>query len=172
MKTRTTVAITVGAAGVLFALGSLIVIATGAYNVAATSPHSKPVERVLNATMDRSVEVRARRLKPPAAALTAKGSAGFQDFENLCVICHGAPGIEATEIGKGLYPPAPDLSKATDDLSVAEVCWIIANGIKDTGMPAFQASHSEEDLWRIASFVKRMGGMSAKDYQSLMAGGG
>lgn len=172
MKTRTTVAITVGALAVLSAVGALIVIATGAYNVAATSPHSKPVEWVLGATMDRSVEVRAGRLKPPAAALTAKGRAGFQDFEKLCVICHGAPGIEATEIGKGLYPPAPELSEAAADLSMAEVYWIISNGIKDTGMPAFKASHKEEELWLIAAFVKRLAGMSAKDYQNLGSAGG
>ena len=167
MKTKTTVAVTVVAVGVLSAVGSLIVIATGAYNVAATSPHSQLVEWVLGATADRSVEVRAARLKPPEAALTAKGRAGFEDFERLCVICHGAPGVEATEIAKGLYPLPPELSKATDDLSMAEVYWIISNGIKDTGMPAFQASHKEEELWLIASFVKRLAGMSAKDYQSL-----
>jgi hypothetical protein len=43
MKTRTTVAITVGSVAVLSAVGSFVVIMTGAYNVAATSPHSRPV---------------------------------------------------------------------------------------------------------------------------------
>ena len=167
MKTGATVAITVGAVCVLAAVGATIVIATGAYNVAATSPHSKPVEWVLGATVDRSVEVRAGRLKPPAAALNAKGKAGLQEFEdNLCVMCHGAPGVEATGIGKGLYPPAPELSKAVGDLSMEEIYWIIANGIKDTGMPAFKASR-QENLWLIASFVKRLNGMSASDYQRL-----
>ena len=55
---------------------------------------------------------------------------------------------------------------------MAEVYWIISNGIKDTGMPAFKASRKEEDLWLLASFVKRLNGMSAKDYQSLRPGGG
>ena len=167
MKTRTIVAMTVVAMGVLSAAGSAIVIATGAYNVAATSPHSKPVEWLLGAMMDRSVEVRAGRLKPPAAALAAKGKAGFEDFEKLCVGCHGAPGVEPSEIGKGLYPPAPELSGAADDLSMAEVYWIVSNGIKDAGMPAFKASRNEEELWLLASFVKRLVGMSAKDYLSL-----
>lgn len=173
MKTGTTVAITLGAAAVLSAAGALIVIATGAYNVAATSPHSKPVEWVLGTTMDRSVEVRAARLIPPEAALKATGRAGFQEFDdNLCVMCHGAPGVEATGIGKGLYPSAPELSKATGDLSMAEIYWIITNGIKDTGMPAFEASLPEKDRWLMASFVKRLAGMSAKDYQNLRPAGG
>ena len=141
--------------------------------MAATSPHSKPVEWILGTTADRSVAVRAGRLKPPAAALEAKATAGYSGFEkNLCVMCHGAPGVEPTEIGKGLYPRAPELSTATDDLSMAEVYWIIANGIKDTGMPAFKASQKEEDLWLIAAFVKRLAGMSAKDYQNLGSAGG
>jgi mono/diheme cytochrome c family protein len=173
MKTRTTVAITVGAVVVLSAAGALIVISTGAYNVAATSPHSKPVEWVLGAMADRSVEARAGGLKPPASALAAKGKEGAQEFdENLCAMCHGAPGVEPGEIGKGLYPPAPDLSKEIGDLSMAEIYWIIANGIKDTGMPAFRANHKEEELWRLASFVKRLNGMSANDYRSLRPGGG
>jgi mono/diheme cytochrome c family protein len=116
--------------------------------------------------------MRADRLTPPATALKANGSEGLREFEdNLCIKCHGAPGVEATEIGKGLYPSPPELSKSTDE-SLAEDYWIIANGIKDTGMPAFKTSLKEEDLWLLASFVKRMAGMSAKDYQSLRSGGG
>ena len=171
MKTRTTVAITVGAVCVLAAAGAVIVIATGAVNVAATSPHSKPVEWMLGAAADRSVEVRAGRLKAPAAALSAKGRSGFQDYERLCVLCHGAPGVEASITGKGLYPRPPELSTVTSDESMEEVYWIISNGMKDTGMPAFKAGRSEEELWLVASFVKRMNGMSAKDYQSLGPGG-
>ena len=173
MKTRTTVAVTLVSAAVLSAAGAFIVIATGAYNVAATSPHSKLVERVLFAAEDRSVEVRAAGLTPPEAALKASGREGFQEFDaNLCAMCHGAPGVEPTAIGKGLYPSAPELSKAAADLSMAEVYWIVSNGIKDTGMPAFTGSLHEKDRWLIASFVKRLAGMSAKDYQSLSPAGG
>jgi len=172
MTTGTTVAITVGAVIVLSAVGSLIVIATGAYNVAATSPHSGLVEWALGAAMDRSVAVRAAGLKPPAAALNAKGNAGFLGFNDyLCVMCHGAPGVYPTVVGNGLYPRPPELSKSTGDMSMEEVYWIITNGIKDTGMPAFPACPKEE-RWLIASFVKRMNEMSAKDYKSLGPGGG
>ena len=171
MKARTVVAITVGAAAVLATAASLIVIETGAFNVAATSPHSKPVEWVLSETMDRSVAVRSAGLKPSQAALNAKGAAGFKEFANRCVLCRGGPGVEASEIGKGLYPPAPELSKATGDLSMAEVYWIISNGIKDTGMPAFKTGHQDEQLWLIASFVKRLEGMSAEDYRKLSQAG-
>jgi len=172
MKTKTTVAITVGSVAVLSAVGSLIVIMTGAYNVAATSPHSKPIMWLLEVTKHRSVEVHAGGLKPPATALKENEREGFREYEdNLCVMCHGAPGVEAKEIGKGLCPPPPELWKSTDE-SLAEDYWIISNGLKDTGMPAFKTSLKEEDLWLLASFVKRMTVMSAKDYQSLRSGGG
>jgi len=171
-KTILTAAVTICAMGVLFAGISLIIIYSGAYSVAATSPHSKLVEGLIGTALDESVEAHAKGLKAPASALAAKGRAGFMNYEMLCVKCHGAPGVETPEIGKGMYPPAPELAKAADDLSMEEVYWIMANGIKDTGMPAFRRGHDEEDLWMVASFVKRLNKISAKDYESLRQGGG
>jgi mono/diheme cytochrome c family protein len=171
MKTRSTVAITVGSVAVLSVVGSFIVIMTGAYDAGATSPHSKPVVWVLKLARDRSIEERADRLKPPATALKANEKEGFRKFENNgCIMCHGAPGVEPTAVGKGLYPHPPEIWKESDE-TLSEDYWIISNGIKDTGMPAYKTSLKEEDLWLIASFVKRMPGMSAKDYQSLRSGG-
>ncbi len=171
MKAGATVSITVGSLAVLSAVGSLIVMMTGAYDVAATSPHSIPVAWALKMSRHRSVQAHAGGIRPPAMALKANEKQGLREFErNGCVICHGAPGVEATKIGKGLYPSPPELSKATDE-TLAEDYWIISNGIKDTGMPAFKKSLKEEDLWLITSFVKAMAGMSAKDYQRLRSGG-
>jgi mono/diheme cytochrome c family protein len=162
MKTRTAAAISVAGVVILEAAGLLVLVETGAYNVGATSPHSKVVAWLLGAASERSIAVRAGRLTPPASALKAKGSEGFEEFDgNLCSMCHGAPGAEPSGIAKGLYPPPPDLSKAARFMSMAEIYWVIAHGIGDSGMPAFQAGHKDEELWMIASYVKRLGGQAA-----------
>lgn len=159
MKRWPTAAITVVVVAVLEMAGMFIVVATGAYDVGATAPHSRIVAWILGKASDRSVAVRAAGLVPPASALKAKASEGFQEFDgNLCSMCHGGPGVEPSVIGKGLYPPPPDLSEAARSMSIAEIYWVIANGIGDSGMPSFQAGHKAEELWLIAAYVKGLAG--------------
>ena len=75
----------------------------------------------------------------------------------MCVSCHGAPGVDASEAGDGLNPPAPDLTlprvqKRTD----GELFWLVQNGIRMTGMPAFGTTHKDEEIWKIVAFVRRL----------------
>jgi mono/diheme cytochrome c family protein len=147
-----------------------IVLYSGVYNVAATAPHSRLVAAILDAGQDASVEEHAKGLEPLASALEAKGRAGFVGYEKMCVGCHAAPGVERSDVGKGLYPPAPELW-TKKYLTMSEVYWIETNGIKDTGMPAFGRTHEADELWQVASFVMRLGKMSAKDFDTLRKGG-
>jgi len=57
----------------------------------------------------------------------------------MCVMCHGAPGVERFDAGKGLYPDAPDLAEAAPDWTLQETYWITKNGIKDTGHAGVRA---------------------------------
>jgi mono/diheme cytochrome c family protein len=66
---------------------------------------------------------------------------GFDHYEDMCAGCHGGPGIERSEIGKGLNPPAPNLADAVPAWSPRQLFWIVKNGLKMTGMPSFAALH-------------------------------
>jgi mono/diheme cytochrome c family protein len=88
-------------------------------------------------------------------------------FADHCAICHGNEGSGDTPIGNGLYPKPPDLRKpATQDLSDGELFWIIKNGVRFTGMPAFSGSGdndhadgnhgSDQDSWKLVHFIRHL----------------
>ena len=53
-----------------------------------------------------------------------------------------------------------------------EFYWLVANGAKMTGMPAFGPRHDEQGIWNIAAFVKALPGMTAAEYAGYAAGHG
>ena len=85
----------------------------------------------------------------------------------MCEECHGAPGVERSEMGKGLYPRGPKLLWAAKEDSPSELFWITKNGIKMTGMPAFGPTHSDEEIWAIVAFVKKLPGIDSAFYDEL-----
>ncbi|HEY2822033.1 MAG TPA: cytochrome c [Candidatus Acidoferrum sp.] len=81
-----------------------------------------------------------------------------QHFADHCSSCHANDGSGDTMYGKGLYPKPPDLRKSeTQNLSDGELFWIIENGVRFTGMPAFGGGHgSEEDSWKLVLFIRHL----------------
>ena len=79
-------------------------------------------------------------------------------FADHCASCHGNEGGGDTMYGKGLYPKPPDLRLSqTQELSDGELFWIIENGVRFTGMPAFGGSHgSQEDSWKLVLFIRHL----------------
>jgi len=79
-------------------------------------------------------------------------------FANHCASCHGNDGGGDTMYGKGLYPKPPDLRLSqTQKLSDGELFWIIENGVRFTGMPAFGGGHgSQEDSWKLVLFIRHL----------------
>ena len=66
-----------------------------------------------------------------------------------------------------MNPHPPDLARAAGDLSVSEVFWIAKNGLKMTGMPAFGKTDEDEELWKVAAFVKALPRASASEYAAI-----
>jgi len=58
-------------------------------------------------------------------------------------------------------PGPPALSEEADDWSPGEIFWVTSNGIQDDGMPAFEPTHSEDELWDLVALVKRLPQMSS-----------
>jgi mono/diheme cytochrome c family protein len=92
-------------------------------------------------------------------------------FADHCAICHGNDGSGDTPIGNGLYPKPPDLRKPeTQELSDGELFWIIENGVRFTGMPAFggngnhanMGNHgSAQDSWKLVNFIRHLPHLTA-----------
>lgn len=98
----------------------------------------------------------ARNPVPVSAQLLAQGRAHFADH---CASCHANDGSGNTEIGRGLYPKAPDMrSSETQSLTDGEIFSIIRNGIRLTGMPAFGSGAPEADAgtWELVHFIRHL----------------
>src|SRR5689334_446862 len=120
---------------VLAVLG-LLFIYSGIYDVAASSPDSGLVRWVLATTQRRSVHRAAESLEGRIRVPDLKNPdlirAGLVHYQDLCATCHGAPGVAISEIGQGLNPEPPELTRAGDD-EPEELFWVVKNGIKMTG---------------------------------------
>jgi mono/diheme cytochrome c family protein len=149
---------------VLLGLGVLLVY-TGAYNIAADSPHTAPVLSFLNTIRQRSVAVRAAGVVVPADIADPKRiAAGAGMYNEMCSGCHLGPGTERTEISLGLYPRAPDFSRGTS-LTPGEEFWAIKHGIKMSGMAAWGPTHNDKLIWDMVAFLRKLPTLSPAQYQ-------
>jgi len=153
---------------VLLALASGFIIATGVFSVAATSPPGDLERKFASFTVNRSVARRAPRGPNPVKPSGESLAAGLSHYRAMCATCHGAPGVDPSEIGEGLNPPAPDLTlprvQARTD---GELFWIVQNGLRMTGMPAFGPTHREEEIWKIVTFLRHLPELTPDEEKAL-----
>jgi len=78
-------------------------------------------------------------------------------FGSECATCHGNDGRTPTDLGRGLYPRAPDLgSNEAQHWSDPEMFWVIRNGIRLTGMPAFGKQLTDQETWSIVRYLRTL----------------
>jgi mono/diheme cytochrome c family protein len=152
---------------VLLVIAGAAYVYTGMFDVAASSPHNEFERLILNATMAHSVVARAARVEAPQTFTDEIVRDGFEHYDEMCTVCHAGPGIERSEISKGLNPPAPDLAQAVKDWTPRQLFWIVNNGVKMTGMPSFGMTHDENEIWSIVAFIEKLPGMTAEQYQQI-----
>jgi mono/diheme cytochrome c family protein len=103
---------------------------------------------------------RAERDRQDPLELTRQNlRSGMAHFADHCASCHGNDGSGDTEMGRGLYPRPPDMRKdATQALSDGDLYYIIENGVRLTGMPAWGNGTPEGELasWHLVQFVRHL----------------
>ena len=161
---------------VLAAVASLAVIYSGVYNVAARNPMENYAHLALDTAMERSVFRHARSVTLPEDYGSEEAiRRGLVLYHDLCVQCHGGPGLRRGEIGRGLQPHPTYLWRKSRhwEWSAKEIYWIIRNGIQYSGMPAWDDARPESDLWSIVAFIdKSLPKMSRDGYRSALTAAG
>ncbi|MDA0679877.1 MAG: cytochrome c [Proteobacteria bacterium] len=141
---------------------------SGIYDVSANNGHSSVVSWFLSATRHESIARRAKDVEVPDLTDESLALAGINDFNSMCIGCHGAPGIGPEAIGQGLNPPAPDLADEAAEMSAAELFWVTKNGIMMTGMPAWGATHGDDAIWPVVAFMTKLPDLDADGYQQML----
>jgi mono/diheme cytochrome c family protein len=163
--------VTLAAGALLIAVVAAVLVHMGSFDVAADKPHSQPVFWLMNTVRERSVAIRAADITVPGDLAEAKRIAsGAAQYDEMCSLCHLAPGMKRTEISRGLYPRAPELRRKSE-LTPAEQFWVVKHGLKMTGMPAWGVTHNDELLWDVVAFLRKLPELTADQYQTLVKSG-
>ncbi|TPE49711.1 c-type cytochrome [Amaricoccus solimangrovi] len=174
MKRQFGAGIALGILGTVLAAVAIwiVVVYTGAYNVAASERHTDAVRWTLDTAMRRSVSSRAGGVEIPRDPPEDLLATGAGLYAGSCAHCHGAPGGEPEEWSRGMRPEPPRLAEAATEWMPEEIHWIVANGIRMSAMPAFGAHHTPEELVALTAFVDALPGLTPEDYAALTGTGG
>jgi mono/diheme cytochrome c family protein len=112
-----------------------------------------------------------RDLRNPMQATPELLVEARRHFADHCASCHGNDGSGATEMGQKLYPRVPDMRSAqSQSRSDGELYYIIENGVRFTGMPAWGAGGTNDhDTWHLVLFVRHLPHLTAEDLQDMKA---
>jgi len=145
-----------------------IYISSGAYDISQLSHHNALTKSIIRTTKHSSIDKRMKEVVVPGNLNDPELLAtGFQHYNEMCVSCHGGPGVKPGEMAEGLYPKPPELYKHAEEDEAQEFFWIIKNGIKLTSMPAYEPTHDDAKIWAMTAFVThKLPKMTSEEYRA------
>src|SRR5262245_8076737 len=171
MKRRVALVMTILAVLVLVA-GSLALRGMMAGGFSTRDKPSRMEEFLAGRMRHMAVPKAVRLMKNPVALDETVLSEARDHFADHCALCHANDGRGDTQIGKSLYPPAPDMTlPGTQSLSDGEIFSIIKNGVRLTGMPAWGEDTPEDDTasWKLVHFIRHLPRISEKELRDMEA---
>jgi len=157
---------------VLVVLLLIVVCAIGAglFWITSTGMSARATPGAVETYLGRSVRnmsipKAAREMQNPMTASPEALIEAQRHFADHCATCHGNDGRGGTEMGRKLYPPAPDMTlPATQNLTDGELYHIIENGVRFTGMPAWGAGGpNDHDTWHLVLFIRHLPDVSRQE---------
>jgi len=150
------------------ALTYLIAGAAGFSTRTAPTAFERTVVRAIHRL---SVPSRARDAANPVAFSPDVFAESRAHFADHCASCHANNGSGDTEIGRNLFPRAPDMRlAATQDKTDGELYWIIENGIRLTGMPAWGTGGGDDmDTWKLVHFIRHLKDLTPDQLKAMAA---
>jgi len=110
----------------------------------------------------------AKDLKNPPPLTEVSLAAAREHFVAHCSACHGLDGRGDTPIGRNLYPKVPDMTDAeTQRLTDGELFYIISNGVRFTGMPAWGSEDDPKSIWELVAFIRRLPQLSPEELKLM-----
>jgi mono/diheme cytochrome c family protein len=103
----------------------------------------------------------------PTPEVLADARAHFADH---CASCHANNGSGDTALGRNLYPKAPDMRQLeTQSLTDGEIFYIIRNGIRLSGMPAWGSGDADNDreTWGLVHFIRRLSEITPDELKQM-----
>lgn len=108
--------------------------------------------------MDASTDRHAPDQKNPIEPSEANLIEGVKLYKTYCAACHGAPNHPEKNFGHPFYPPAPQFMVMEDmpDMPENQNFYIIQHGVRWTGMPAWENTLNDQQIWKLVAFLSRI----------------
>jgi mono/diheme cytochrome c family protein len=165
--------------GILLTIAALLIIGIGLALLGflptrANVPPPKTEAHIAMSALDNSVERHAPRINNPVPPTDDNLIEGMKIYTMNCALCHGGIDMQPSALAKSFYPPAPNLIHHPPDDAEWHVYYVIRTGVRYSGMPAWDKTLSESDIWKVTAFLTRIEKLppAVQDYWKKSSGVG
>jgi mono/diheme cytochrome c family protein len=113
-------------------------------------------KHIAMSAMDNSVERHAPRLTNPVPPTDENLISGLKIYAMNCALCHGDLDRQPSVLAASFYPPPPNLVLHPPDDAEWHLYFLSRNGVRYTGMPAWDKALTDQDMWKVTAFLSRM----------------
>jgi mono/diheme cytochrome c family protein len=147
--------------GVIVAVALIVIVGLGAALLGflptrANKTPPKTEAHLAMSALDNSVERHAAKMNNPVSPTDENLIEGLKIYSMNCAQCHGGIDRKPAPLGQSFYPPAPNLMLEPDDDPEWHIFYIVHNGVRYTGMPAWEKMLSDDDIWKVTAFLSRV----------------
>ena len=139
---------------VILLLSTVAVMRLGLMPANADGTHSSLEAKIMPLVLHASIVRHASGDTNPILDSEENLKAGVSTYKAMCARCHSTPGGNPSVYGQSFYPPAPQLMGGVSNYTDSQLFWLIKHGIRNTGMPAWGAMLSDDEIWQIVSLLK------------------
>lgn len=137
-------------------LGGLGFLLLGLFPTAANVEPPHLEQHIAMAAVDASMERHAPRITNPLTPTDQNLEDGMKLYTMNCALCHGGLDRKPSSLVNSLYPPPPNLISDPPDDPEWHIFYTIRTGVRYSGMPAWDKTLSEQDMWKIAMLLSHM----------------
>ena len=137
-------------------LAGFIVLKTGLVNFSADRPTSDAEMHLAMSAVDASTNRHAPEMRNPLSPNEETMVAGADLYMNHCAGCHGLPSNKDSAFANSFNPPVPVFFRDAPDMSENQNFYIIQHGIRWTGMPAWNKTLNDTQIWQLVTFLSNI----------------
>ncbi|HYM76934.1 MAG TPA: cytochrome c [Candidatus Dormibacteraeota bacterium] len=140
----------------LLVLGGLGFAMLGFIPTAANVEPPRLERHLATSAMDASMERHAPRITNPLMATDDNLKDGMKLYTMNCALCHGGLDRKPSTLATSFYPPPPNFISDPPDDPEWHIFYTIRTGVRYTGMPSWDKTLTEQDMWKITTFLSHM----------------
>ena len=138
-------------------LGGYFVMKQGYVDFSADQRPSSTETHFAMAAVDASTDRHAGNQKNPLQSSEETLVGGSILYRDHCAGCHGTPSNPDSQFGHSFNPPVPQFFKEGSDMADNQSFYIIQHGVRWSGMPSWNRTLSENEIWQIVAFLGHIG---------------